>query len=72
MGWGRGSEILEDVWADVRAYIPEEKRQEVLSKLCDTFWRHDCDTLEEIETPLWPEVMPALRQIGYLEDDDLL
>lgn len=71
MGWSSGSGILSDLWEDIREYVPEDKRRALFGKLADIFWNHDCDTLYEImDDHDWPEVEPALRDIGYLTEDD--
>ena len=69
MGWGSGSEILQDVWGTVKEHIPPSQEVEVLGKLCDIFWDHDCDTLDDLIST-YPEAEKALHNIGYMDEDE--
>ena len=70
MGWSRGSDILEQIWKMQRGYIQTRHRRRVFTKLAEIFWNSDCDTLYELICDNWPEVEPALREIGYIDEDD--
>ena len=54
MGWCRGSEIAEDVWALVRPFVYVKERKRIARKLIDIFENHDADTMEEAEQ-LWQD-----------------
>lgn len=47
MGWASGSELAENIWDEVRNFIPENKRERVAKKIWAFFEDFDCDTLEE-------------------------
>ena len=47
MGWCSGSEIAQDVWALVRKFIPDKKREKIARKLIDIFEDRDADTMDE-------------------------
>jgi hypothetical protein len=54
MGWSGGSQLLREVWATVRPFVPDEKRETILADLMTVFAREDCGTLGEL-TEDWPE-----------------
>jgi len=70
MGWNRGSDILDQIWKFQRGYIKAQDRSEVFTKLAEIFWNNDCDILDELICDNWPEVEPALRDIGYIDEDE--
>lgn len=69
MGWASGSAILEEIWREVREFIPEPKRANIFEKLARVMWDGDCDTLDELISDEWPEVEQGLIQLGYLDKD---
>ena len=69
MGWASGGAILEEIWREIRGFLPEDKRVSVFAKLADVMWENDCDTLDYMISDDWPEVEPALIEIGYLDKD---
>ncbi len=53
MGWASGADVLESVWDDVKAFIPQSKRLEVATALAATFAHADCDTIGEVGDPIF-------------------
>lgn len=68
MGWASGSELLSEVWAVVRPYIPKKDREDVLLDLMYRFASRDCDTLSEVIRSDWPEAEAAYQR--YFDDPD--
>jgi hypothetical protein len=62
MGWAGGSELFEDVWKEVRRFIPEDDLVPVCAEVIGAFENFDCDTLDEVVYghPEWWEVAEAL------------
>lgn len=51
MGWASGSGIAQNVWDEVKKYIPKDKQKTVAKSIIDIFEQEDCDTMQE--TTLW-------------------
>ena len=68
MSWSSGLDLLFTTWDEVRTYIPEHDRAQVLSKVCKAFWDRDCDTIYEITDCGWPEATEALVKCGYISE----
>lgn len=64
MGWSSGTALFSEVWADIRAYIPEGERVAVAARIMRLFMSHDCDTLDDC-TGDFPELEAA-----YMEASD--
>lgn len=48
MGWGSGSQIMDEVITVMKKAVKDEKaREKIYDKLIDTFEDFDCDTLCE-------------------------
>lgn len=43
MGWASGSYLAEEIWTEVRDFIPEDKCQKVARYIHDKFCDHDAD-----------------------------
>jgi len=69
MGWGSGSEILRRVWNEIRLAHHINERPLVLAKLINIFWDHDCDTFDDLADEDWPELEPALKVAGWINED---
>lgn len=54
MGWGRGSEVADEVWSIVKPYIAPSEQRFVAKELIALFEAHDCDTLQDAEE-LWDD-----------------
>lgn len=70
MGWARGSGMLEEIWEFLRPRVSIGERVLVFNRLAKIFLDNDCDTLDEIVKDEWPEVELALRDLGWIEDED--
>jgi hypothetical protein len=46
MGWCSGSFMADELWDDIRKYIPKAKRKLVANKIYDVFSDHDADCWE--------------------------
>jgi hypothetical protein len=46
MGWCTGSGIAEELWENIREYIPPDKRQELAKRIVDLFSSYDADCWE--------------------------
>ena len=57
MGWASGSELAEQVWLQVRQYVPTKDRHVVARSIIAKFEDNDADTMEEAET-LWNDSLP--------------
>jgi hypothetical protein len=65
MGWASGSEIAEEVWGIVRAFVPVRKRKEVAQEIIEVFENEDADAFED--------EMLICQDAGYAgADEDLL
>lgn len=49
MGWGSGSELAEDLWLQLRRYIPDRHKEAAAHIFIDSFEAYDSDTLEDCE-----------------------
>jgi hypothetical protein len=54
MGWGRGSQLAEEVWDIVRHHIPFHSRKHLAGMIIDAFEEYDADTMDEAEQ-LWKD-----------------
>ena len=43
MGWCTGSAIAEDLWENIKGYIPLDKRHELAKHIVDLFSSYDAD-----------------------------
>ena len=43
MGWCSGSELAENIYNEIRKFIPEHKRKEIAKKIYDEFCNYDAD-----------------------------
>lgn len=69
MGWASGTELIVDVWATVRDFIPAKKRVDVLNELINIFTDKDWDCVDELaDEQQWPEVKEAVNQ--YLKESE--
>jgi hypothetical protein len=46
MGWCDGSYIADELWDEIREYLPEEKRKLLANKIYDLFCNQDADCWE--------------------------
>ena len=52
MGWCSGDRICAETWMEVRSYLPDEIRKDVLKRIIKIFEHHDMDCYDHImETP---------------------
>lgn len=49
MGWASGSELAEQLWEEIRDYIPKKDRIAAATRFIEAFEQADCDTMEECE-----------------------
>ena len=63
MGWAGGSQLADELWGEVRAFIPPDHRQTVALKFIDYFECNDCDTMDEAET-LMRDADPQMELTG--------
>ena len=49
MGWASGHIMADEIWRDIKKYIPKKKQQEVAIKIIEVFNDNDCDTMQESE-----------------------
>lgn len=68
MGWGRGSEVFQDVYNEIREYIPEYKRVYVCSRIILSLQKMDWDSEDDFDNSDWPEYEEALRIANVLND----
>jgi hypothetical protein len=69
MGWCSGDKILAEVWLEVRSYLPEDIRKDVLKRLIKIFEGHDLDCYDSImRTPEGKEALKELYPL-YFEAD---
>lgn len=47
MGWCSGSQLANEVWDEVKAFIPDEKQKDVAKEIVDIFSNHDADCWED-------------------------
>jgi hypothetical protein len=47
MGWCSGSNLAEDLWKEIREFIPPIKRKDVAKKIYDLFCNMDADCFDE-------------------------
>lgn len=47
MGWCSGSFIADELWNEIREYLPEEKRKELANKIYELFCNQDADCWED-------------------------
>lgn len=59
MGWAGGSDLIINMWEEIREYINEDERAEALAIVIDKFTDYDWDCLNEIED-YFPEARDAL------------
>lgn len=61
MGWCSGDRLCAEVWMEVRSYLPDEIRKDVLKRLVRIFEGEDMDCYDSImETP---EGEAALKEL---------
>lgn len=46
MGWSSGSDIAEDIWRQVRKYVPDNKQKALARRIIKVFESHDADSFE--------------------------
>ena len=69
MGWSQGSIILQDIVDALKPLnltVPQAK--ELYGKLIDIFEDFDCDSLEEVDDPLFQQTLRELRPDWEWED----
>lgn len=49
MGWAGGSTVGDQVWNNIRGFIPEGNRKEAARIVIDALEDQDCDTIYECE-----------------------
>ena len=49
MGFGKGSEIANDIWEKIRSLVPYSNRKETACAIIDALLKHDWDTQQECE-----------------------
>ncbi len=49
MGFGKGSEIANDIWEKIRSLVPYSNRKETACAIIDALEKHDWDTQQECE-----------------------
>ena len=58
MGWASGSYLAEEIWDEIKIYIPENKLQEVASKIYDSFCDKDADDWSSNPEGVWAIACP--------------
>lgn len=54
MGWASGSYLAQDLYDDIRRYIPRSQRHHVAEKILAAFENHDADDWEQ-GSKLWKD-----------------
>lgn len=49
MGWASGSTVGDQIWNNIRGFIPEGNRAEAAKIVIDALEDQDCDTIDECE-----------------------
>ena len=72
MGWCTGSHICNDIWRDIREYVPEDKRAEVLGKMVNIFSDEDADCWGDVmyDFPEYREAMKIADIYDLYFDDE--
>jgi hypothetical protein len=70
MGWASGSQLAEDLYADIRKHIPKAKRAKVAEKIIAAFENYDADDWDEGST-LWSDSERPLTWDDENDEDDL-
>ena len=47
MGWASGSELAENLWEDIKEFIPKKQHKKVAKIFIKHFENMDCDTMYE-------------------------
>jgi hypothetical protein len=64
VGWAGGSEVGDQIWNNIRGFIPEGSREEAARIVINALEDQDCDTIYEceqlvidagLEDEYWPE-----------------
>jgi hypothetical protein len=69
MGWARGAQVLDEVWAEVVEFIPKKSQEEAAKRVVDIFLNYDADTISsESEYAVLRKVAKEL--LGYSDEED--
>jgi hypothetical protein len=49
MGWGSGGQLAEEMWEDIKEYIPQENKEKVAEIIYDHFNGYDADNWESCD-----------------------
>lgn len=66
MGWASGSEVGDQIWNNIRGFIPQGSRAEAAKIVIDALESQDCDTIYECEQL----VIDAGLQSEYWPDEE--
>lgn len=49
MGWASGSMLAENLWEEIKKYLPKKHYKVVARKIIEEMESHDCDTIDECD-----------------------
>lgn len=62
MGWATGTDVFLDIYRNIRKYIPEKNRIQVVKEIMEALMNADWDCLNDVEGE-WPEVDAVIAEI---------
>lgn len=68
MGWSRGVQILDEVWAEVVEFIPKKNQEEAGKRIVDIFLNYDADTITSESE--YPVLRKGAREILGTSDEE--